>query len=338
MQPSETSFIQDIAYDYYGKRLVTVSIGRDICIWSKKQGTEDWQCTCKWKGHEGPILSASWAHPSFGSLIATGSYDRRVIVWEESDTCGSSSFHETGQGWCALAHLVDAREEVRQVQFAPPHLGLIFASGSADGFIRIYSCLDMADLHQWPLVVELDAESPVTSLCWNPSTDSPAVLAVASYRDCRIWQLDKEKKSWETKYLLCTWERFSSDSRATKEEEESFFCSVAWAPHVGRSYELIAVGCFDGTVLIFKLPRMSDNKKDKNQAVEEKFTPIAVLHHGQQKISRLQWNVVGSILASSGEDSEIRLWKAVPSDLKIWNCFDTVHADEQEGMMKLEYS
>lgn len=34
--------------------------------------------------HDGPVWQVAWAHPTFGNLLASGSYDRKVIVWKET--------------------------------------------------------------------------------------------------------------------------------------------------------------------------------------------------------------------------------------------------------------
>ena len=34
-------------------------------------------------GHEGPVWQVTWAHPKFGSLLASCSFDHKVIVWKE---------------------------------------------------------------------------------------------------------------------------------------------------------------------------------------------------------------------------------------------------------------
>ena len=35
-------------------------------------------------GHEGPVWQVTWAHPKFGSLLASCGFDHKVIVWKES--------------------------------------------------------------------------------------------------------------------------------------------------------------------------------------------------------------------------------------------------------------
>lgn len=36
--------------------------------------------------HEGPVWQVAWAHPKFGSILASCSYDRKVYVWKEVNT------------------------------------------------------------------------------------------------------------------------------------------------------------------------------------------------------------------------------------------------------------
>jgi WD40 repeat protein len=51
-------------------------------IWdSDSQGA--WKLTGSWKAHHGSIWKVTWAHPEFGQVIATCSFDRTAAVWEE---------------------------------------------------------------------------------------------------------------------------------------------------------------------------------------------------------------------------------------------------------------
>ena len=35
-------------------------------------------------GHDGPVWQVTWAHPKFGSLLASCSLDQKVIIWKEA--------------------------------------------------------------------------------------------------------------------------------------------------------------------------------------------------------------------------------------------------------------
>ena len=35
--------------------------------------------------HEGPVRQLAWSHPMYGSLLASCSYDRKVIIWKEQN-------------------------------------------------------------------------------------------------------------------------------------------------------------------------------------------------------------------------------------------------------------
>lgn len=42
-----------------------------------------WQLTASWKAHSGSVWKVTWAHPEFGQVLATCSFDRTAAVWEE---------------------------------------------------------------------------------------------------------------------------------------------------------------------------------------------------------------------------------------------------------------
>ena len=49
-------------------------------VFSAATQTEDLQDLL---GHEGPVWQVAWGHPKFGALLASASFDHRVIVWKE---------------------------------------------------------------------------------------------------------------------------------------------------------------------------------------------------------------------------------------------------------------
>lgn len=73
--------VHDAQLDYYGKRLATCSSDRTVKVFdlSGDQRTH----IADLKGHEGPVWTVCWAHPRYGSLLASASFDHRVILWKE---------------------------------------------------------------------------------------------------------------------------------------------------------------------------------------------------------------------------------------------------------------
>jgi len=39
--------------------------------------------TASWKAHSGSVWKVTWAHPEFGQVLATCSFDRTAAIWEE---------------------------------------------------------------------------------------------------------------------------------------------------------------------------------------------------------------------------------------------------------------
>lgn len=79
------------------------------------------------------MTKLSWAHPEFGSVLASSSFDRTVKIWEEipadyadqpQANGGSAVASGPGTRWNERAVLADAKGSVRAVEFAPHQFGL----------------------------------------------------------------------------------------------------------------------------------------------------------------------------------------------------------------------
>ena len=102
-----------------------------IKVWSLDEQTGTWSVEDDWKAHDAPVSKISWAHPEFGTIIASSSFDRTVKVWEQSVQTASEQQQSNNAGagpvtsrWVERAVLPDARGTVRHVEFAPHHFGL----------------------------------------------------------------------------------------------------------------------------------------------------------------------------------------------------------------------
>ena len=80
-------FIHDVAFDFYGTRCATCSSDRKIKVWGKENHAdgEPWVLQSEWSAHLGSVWKVAWAHPEFGQVLASCSFDRTVYVWEEQE-------------------------------------------------------------------------------------------------------------------------------------------------------------------------------------------------------------------------------------------------------------
>jgi len=86
LESGHQDVVHDVAMDYYGKRLATCSSDRTIKLFSvgaQEQHTSSSSPLATLTGHEGPVWQVAWAHPKFGSILASCSYDRKVIIWKQ---------------------------------------------------------------------------------------------------------------------------------------------------------------------------------------------------------------------------------------------------------------
>ena len=158
IQSLHLDFIHDVAFDHYGRRIATCSGDRTVKVWDlneKGEWTFQPGSGSDWIAHRGSVTRLSWAHPEFGQLLATCGSDHAANVWEERDASFSFPVNDpyaaaaanedqaaaSASRWVKKAELSDARKAVNCVEFAPRHLGLKLATGSADGIVRIYEAI-----------------------------------------------------------------------------------------------------------------------------------------------------------------------------------------------------
>lgn len=86
------------------------------------------------QAHDAPISKVCWAHPEYGTIIASSSFDRTVKIWEKAGSStnldavqsavNGSAFQSTPSRWIERAMLPDAKSSVRAIEFAPHQIGL----------------------------------------------------------------------------------------------------------------------------------------------------------------------------------------------------------------------
>lgn len=93
-----------------------------VC-WGCLTSTPLFSLTLTWHiRHDGPVWQVAWAHPKFGSILASCSYDGRVFIWKEQSGV-----------WTKIKEHVVHTASVNSISWAPHELGPILACASSDG-------------------------------------------------------------------------------------------------------------------------------------------------------------------------------------------------------------
>ena len=69
--------------DYYSRRLATCSSDQTIKIFEIEG--EQHRLSDTLRGHEGAVWCVEWAHPKYGNILASCSYDGKILIWREQN-------------------------------------------------------------------------------------------------------------------------------------------------------------------------------------------------------------------------------------------------------------
>ncbi|KAI3403717.2 SEH1 [Candida oxycetoniae] len=320
--------IHDIRYDFYGKTIATCSSDQHIKVFDFEASTGSWILNDSWKAHDSSVVKVSWAHPGFSTskILASCSFDRTVKIWQEQP----DEMHGSGRRWMRLATLNESHAPIYDVAFAPSHLGLKLGCVGSDGVFRIYESLEPNDLTSWGLTTELpilNHSLPAKNLqssfriewCHSKFTSTEKFIVVALDQGFVYQNVPKRTDSREDsgeKYVkICN-----------LPEHNGLIRSVSWAPSMGRSYHLIATGCKDGYVRIFKA--------SENSSGSFKVELLAKLNDHKSEVWRVNWNTTGTILSSAGDDGKLRLWKC--NYLSEWKCMSVINTSNRSDNRSIE--
>lgn len=265
MDTQHTDSLHDLQFDYYGTKLATCSSDHTVKVFSvPDQVLLDTLC-----GHQGPVWAVAWAHPRFGDLLATASYDTRAIVWKKQQD--SSKYTPT--------HAVQHGASVNSVAWGPQEFGAVLATASSDGTVRIVSFRD----GMWP-EVKLGSAHPMGSMavsfCPFVSFNEGPVLASGGC-DCslRLWSL--REGQWVA-------------LRAAFTEHTDWVRDVAFSPDI--TLGIVLASCAqDKTVIV----RRRDVSKLTTTGAWETSTTVL-----PTAVWRLSWSSCGTQLVATTADSE----------------------------------
>lgn len=167
--------IHDAVLDYYGRRLATCSSDKTIKIFEIEGETHRLIETLR--GHDGAVWCVAWAHPKFGIILASSSYDGRVLIWRSTPSASApgqtSSFQKVSESTLHTA-------SVNLLSWAPHESGCLLACASSDGSISVLEF----ENNTWNHVILAGAHAlGVNSVSWAPALKAGSLVSVSGGAD-----------------------------------------------------------------------------------------------------------------------------------------------------------
>lgn len=285
---AHNELIHDAELDYYGKRLATCSSDKTIRIFEVDGDQHKLVETLR--GHDGPVWQVSWAHPKFGAVLASGGYDGRALIWRE----------EKGQ-WSLIAQHAVHSASVNSVSWSPQEYGALLLCASSDGRVSVVEFKDDSRTEHQLISAH---QVGVNAACWAPPVQSGGLVAAApgtaagasapataarrfvtggSDNLVKVWRWDADANTYVVESVL--------------EGHSDWVRDVAWSPSVlSKSY--IASASQDRTVIVWT--KEGDGEWKKKLLRSDRFPDV---------VWRVSWSLSGNILAVSGGDNRVTLWK-----------------------------
>jgi len=309
--------VHDAQLDYYGCKLATSSSDRTVKIYDVSGST--YTHTATLQGHEGPVWEVSWAHPRFGVVLASCSFDGSVLLHRE----------RAPGDWMLLSANRNLHDSsVNSVAFAPHEYGLIVAAASSDGYVSV---LRHNEDDTWNIDKFCDNSLGVNAVSWAPYNLDPDVgddgkneviggdvtegkhlclrlVTAGCDNRIRFWICDVDGK----------WKEDPGAILGKGVSHMDWVRDVAWAPTSLSSQNLVASCSEDGSVIIWI---RSDGGVWQPRLLNRFDGPVW----------RLSWSITGNILSVSSGDGDVTLWKQQLDG--EWNKVSTIEdiAGESKG-------
>ncbi|KAK4058023.1 GTPase-activating protein S13 [Microbotryomycetes sp. JL221] len=326
VETGHADMIHDAQLDYYGRRLATASSDRSIKLFDV-EADNSYRLIETLRGHEGPVHGLSWAHPSFGSILASCSFDGKVFIWKENEG--------PQKGWSKVKEHLLHTASVNAIAWAPHELGPVLACASSDGKVSV---LTFNNDGTWDASLFPAHPLGVTSVTWAPAVGIGALTGADGNQQTegvtqvkrfatggcdgyvRLWGWKEDTKTWSPDPI-----------QPVLEGHQDWVRDVAWAPSVGVGRSYLASAGQDKTVYIWTQDSPKSNwnnvalEPTASSSVGSQTTSLASGAGAPQQqqqgattagdgkfgdaVWRVSWSVSGNVLAVSSGDGKVSLWK-----------------------------
>nr|POF20755.1 protein seh1 [Quercus suber] len=263
------------AWNHCGQRLATGSADGTLSIFDSQDPastSSSFTCTSKSRIYEAQagIVKVVWVPPEYGDAVACICADGTMSLWEE--------VIEDAQPlqWKLCKSFKSNSSKVLDIQFGISLTSLKMVAAQSDGHVKVFELLDSLEMKNWQLQAEFQNVIESVSTFDTPQLNSS-----------KVWEFDQAHQRWLPVAEL-----------ALPGDKGDQVHAVAWAPNIGRPYEVIAVATLKG-IAIWHLGL--DPDLDGRLSVEK----VALLSGHEGKVWQMEWDMSGMTLATTGNDGMV---------------------------------
>lgn len=226
----------------------------------------------------------AWAHPKFGTLLASCSYDGSVLIHKEGPT----------NTWTKIYEYKKHESSVNSICWAPHEYGLILGCASSDGKVSI---LEYKGDRWNSKIISNDtlgcnsiSFAPYSALGSQTSDEKISVLRFVTGscdNTVRIWKCIGGGTDGQ----------FVEELKEGNIAHSDWVRDVAWAPTAAMPYNIIASCSEDRNVFIWK------------QTSADGPWIATIMKTFDAPVWRVSWSITGNVLAVSTGDHKVSLFK-----------------------------
>ncbi|OMJ09997.1 Protein transport protein SEC13-1 [Smittium culicis] len=250
--------IHDAQLNYYGKRLATCSSDGTIRIFEIEGQEQKLQHTLK--DHEGPVWQVAWAHPKFGNILASCSYDGHVLIFKESESGWSviknhDKHSSSAEGTWESQMINDAHPSgVNTVSwapiaaisaipgFSPNSLVKQIASGGCDNLVKVWTF--KPETNDYELTHTLSGHTEwVRDVAFAPNVGLGCIYLASCSQDRTVLLWYQEINPNDSS-VSTTW--------VQKPLSLQPFADVVWRVSWSLSGNILAVSCGNNQITLWK--------------------------------------------------------------------------------------
>lgn len=292
--------IHDVQWDYYARKLATASSDRTIKVW-QLQGESDYTLNATLTGHDGPVWEVAWAHPRWGTVLASCSYDGSVLVYRE----------ENAGNWIADYKWSGSSGSINSIEWAPVEHGHpMLACACSDGHFSVLAYA--IEARTWRCCHRQAASAlGCNSVSWapvgaiggrGPGEEADALRIASGSCDnlVKIWRAAVPpiaEGGLDAVVSGAAQTHWKLESMTAERVHKEWVRDVAFAPFNGVPVALLASCSEDRTVYVWT-----------RATHEQPWTPM-LMRAFENPVWRVSWSVTGNILAVSSGDDDVSLWK-----------------------------